>query len=117
MTNTELGDRVEAAIARLPGWKSLHPLVRQGSFDVESPTGVWVEVKACSEDAEWKMKPKAREVVEKLAHAERNGRKVGSIIAVVSRDLTARIWYRDELRAWRLPADGRGWTLVGEVTI
>lgn len=118
LSNTVLGDRVEAALVRLPGWKALHTTYRQGAFDVEGPDGVWYEVKACSVFAsEYKAKPKAHEIRSKMNALARASREGGMIIAVVDEKLRAWIYRRPGLGAFRLPSDGRGWEFVGRVKL
>jgi len=118
MTNTELGDRVEAALAKRAGWKALHSTYRQGSFDVEGPDGIWYEVKACSVYAsEYKAKPSAKDVREKLAYALGCDREPGTIIAVVDKKMRAWIYRRDGLGSFRLGDTGLGWTFVGKVKV
>lgn len=126
MTNTELGDRVEAALAARPGWKALVGKggsgYRQGAFDLEAPDGAWCELKACAFDAmEWKVKSKAREVMSKVRAAEDADRMPATLIAVVWDDLSAAVYRRDGLGCWRLPKAGvysgdvRGWTKVAQL--
>lgn len=108
LTNTELGDRVEAALAEKPGWKALvgksAGRARQGAFDLEAPDGAWCELKACSADAaEWKVKSKAREITNKLGAAHAAGRKPATLLAVVFDDLSCVVYRRDGLGCFRLP--------------
>jgi len=116
MTNTEMGDRVEAALAAI-GWKPLNGQYRQGAFDLEAPDGAWVEVKACSESAaEWKVKMKAREMAGKAAAAATAGKLPAIVIAVVRDDLTCDVYRRDGLGCFRLPKGGSPmWSLVAQL--
>jgi hypothetical protein len=119
MTMTALGDAVERAIADQLGWRDLSAErgIRQGAFDLETPEGELVEVKACSVEAsEYKAKPKASEVARKRAFAEAAGQSAATVIAVVE-GTSALIYKKSGLGAFRLPADARGWTFEGTVTI
>lgn len=122
LTATQLGDKVEAAIAGLKGWKALVGATagrtRQGAFDVQAPDGTWCEVKAVTVWArEYKVKPSAKDILEKLAWAAEHGRAAATVIAVVDADGTAWIYRRAGLGCFRLAANGMGWTYDGKVKI
>jgi hypothetical protein len=127
LTNTELGDRVEAALASQPGWKALvgksAGAARQGAFDIQAPDGAWCELKACAADAaEWKIKSKAREITSKVRAAAEADRQAASLIAIVFDDLSAVVFRREGLGCFRLAKStaltGKGptmWRLVANL--
>jgi hypothetical protein len=102
LTNTELGDAVEAAlVAQLGFARALEPGVRQGPIDVTLGEYA-VEVKAITREAcEYKAKPKKREVAEKLAAAEELGLDPALVIVVVDGD-TGWVYLRPGIGAYRL---------------
>jgi hypothetical protein len=113
MTNTELGDRVEAALVEQLGFESALDGRRQGAFDLRLGDRVF-EVKAVTvESSEFKMKPKRVEVERKLAAARRSGTTPASIIAVVDGKRVL-VYWRDGIGAFRLNAD---WHFAGTVAI
>jgi hypothetical protein len=125
MTNTELGDLVEAALARVLGWKPLvghgAGTVRQGAFDMIDERGVYVEVKACSVYAkEYKVKTGAHAQIAKMEKAAELGLQMGTVIVVVkrtSKGLKGSVYRRDSLGNFRLGDDGSAWEFVGKVKI
>lgn len=101
-TNTLVGDEIEELLAGT-GFRSITPVVngkkiRQNPLDVEwDHSGYAFEVKTCTTAAqEYKAKPKAREVEEKKAYAEKHDLKPGIIIAVADYDAGETHFY------WRL---------------
>ena len=113
MTNTELGDWVEATIAEHFGCVSLLDGVRQGAFDLQCGDRVF-EVKACTVQAsEYKMKPKKEEVSRKRAAAKRSRKIACSMIAVVDRG-TVYVYWREGIGAFRLTPD---WNYAGSVKV
>src|SRR3954451_1838788 len=89
ITNTELGDRVEAALATRLGWTplvgALAGTVRQGAFDLIDETGMYVEVKAVSvHAAEYKVKSGARANTRKTRMPNGKGIQGGAGTAEVS---------------------------------
>lgn len=122
MSNMELGDRVEHAIAEQLGWTplvgALAGKVRQGPFDLMDPKGRVCEVKACSVlAAEYKVKPSAHSIMAKVAAAEKLGVKPCTVLAVVEADGRAWVYRKNGLGSFRLPRDGAGWKFVGTVQI
>jgi len=122
MTNTELGDRVEGALAELPRWRALvgkkAGKARQGNFDVEAPDGMWCEVKAVTVFAgEYKVKPKAREVKRKEDGALAAGKRDGMVIVIVDEDGTCHVYRRPHVGAFRLGPLGLGWLYEGKTEI
>jgi hypothetical protein len=116
------GDKVEAAIVEQLGWKPLVGALagkqRQGAFDLEAPNGTWVELKAMTVFArEYKVKPTARDIVEKLAHAAKHNRTAATVAAVVDERGRAWLYWREGLGAFRLPSDGMNWEFIGKVKI
>jgi hypothetical protein len=126
ITNTELGDRVEAALAAKLGWT---PLVgpaagraRQGAFDLIDENGMYVEVKAVSVFAkEYKIKSGARANTRKTNFGNGHGVKFGTVMAIVEQrpngKLKAWLYRREGVGCFRLGADGLGWEFVGKVTV
>lgn len=126
MSNTELGDVVERALAVKLGWT---PLVgagagtgRQGPFDLIDENGMYVEVKACSVyAAEYKVKSDARATMRKANAMRALGVKGGTVLAVVERrrsgKLVAWVYRRDGVGCFRLGANGVGWEFVGKVKV
>lgn len=114
LTNTELGDRVERAIAeQLAVASALPDNRRQGAFDLEDGDLVF-EVKACTVEAtEFKMKPKKAEVERKLAAAKKRRATPASVIAVVDGS-RALVYWRLGIGAFRLTPD---WHFAGEVEL
>src|SRR5262245_29390498 len=122
MTNTELGDRVEGALADLPRWRALvgkkAGRARQGIFDLEAPDGSWVEVKACTVfAAEYKSKPSRASVGAKVDGALKAGRTPSTVIAIVEEDGTVHVYRRPGVGAFRLGPQGLGWLYEGKVQI
>lgn len=122
MTNTELGDRVEAALAEMPRWRALvgkkAKKARQGPFDTQAPDGMWCEVKAITVFAsEYKVKPKAREVTRKAGEALKAGKRDGVVICVVEEDGTTHVYRRPGVGAYRLGPLGLGWLYEGKTAI
>ena len=116
LTNTELGDAVEAAIIRglkvftsdLPEGK------RQGAFDLRVGDRVF-EVKSCTVQAtEYKAKPKKEEVTRKLKAARRRKLKPCTIIAVVD-GKRVHVYWREGLGAFRLTYAQGAWNYAGAV--
>lgn len=125
MTNTELGDLVEAALAKRWGWE---PLVgagagktRQGPFDLIDERGVYVEVKACSVYAkEYKVKSDARAVTRKGAAAAAMGVEFGTVMVIVERKggkLRGWVYRREGVGCFRLGANPVGWEFVGKLKV
>lgn len=126
ITNTELGDRVEAALALKLGWTplvgALAGTVRQGAFDLIDENGMYVEVKAVSvHAAEYKVKSGARANTRKTRMAEGHGWKAGTVMAIVeqkpSGKLKAWVYRRPGIGCFRLGPSGEGWAFVGKVTV
>lgn len=127
MTNTELGDLVEAALVRKFGWTPLVGAgagkVRQGPFDMVDDRGMYVEVKACSVyAAEYKVKPSAHAVEAKMKAASEMGVEAGTVIAIVDRDLKsgklkAWVYRRPGLGCYRLGTSGVNWEFVGKAKV
>src|SRR5262245_29139498 len=124
MTNTELGDRVEAALADSLGWTPLVGAgagkVRQGPFDMIDENGMYVEVKACSVYAkEYKIKSSAHALRSKMAAALEV--EVGSVIVVVERTkkmkLRGWVYRRSGLGCFRLGPSGEAWEFVNTIKI
>jgi hypothetical protein len=126
VTNTELGDRVEAALATKWGWTPLvGPLAgkaRQGTFDLIDEEGTYVEVKAVSvHAAEYKVKTGALANTRKTRFGHENGVRIGTVMAIVeqkpSGKLKAWVYRRNGIGCFRLGPNGAGWAFVGKVTV
>ncbi len=122
MSASRLGDLTEAAIVEQLGWTplvgALAGKARQGAFDLQAPDGTWIELKAVTVfAAEYKVKPTAQDVREKLAHAEKHDAPCATVIAVVAGNGKARLYRREGLGCFRLGAEGRDWDYVGKVKV
>ena len=123
LTNTELGDLVEAALVRRFGWKPLvgrlAGVARQGSFDMVDERDMLVEVKAVTVYAsEYKVKTGARANGRKVERALELGRASATVMAVVYRSprgkLKCAVYRRDGVGCFRLGPSGLGWDFVGK---
>jgi hypothetical protein len=126
MTNTELGDLVEAALVRELGWTPLVGAsagkVRQGPFDLIDENGAHVELKACSVYAsEYKVKPSMATMISKMEAAALKGVETATVIAIVDRTrkgkLKAWVYRRPGLGCFRLGMTGVNWEFVGKVKV
>jgi hypothetical protein len=122
LTNTRLGDLVEAALAAELGWQTLHPGQRQGPLDFQvdlDGTAYGVEVKSVSIGAaEFKAKMKAHERAEKLAECERLGLAPMTVIAVVDDHGGAAVFGAEGITCARLsPHSETSWRLLGTVQV
>ena len=100
LTNTELGDRVEASLTQL-GFQSALDGRRQGPFDV-TYGDLACEVKACTRQArEYKVKPKKAEVERKQQAATEAGLRPATVMVVVD-DEIGHVYWREGLGAFRL---------------
>lgn len=112
-TNTQLGDRVEAALIEQMGYADFHPGQRHGPFDVRSGQTVY-EVKAVTRaGTEYKTKLKACEVQGKLDHAHAQGLLAATMMVVVDGP-TGWVYAREGVGSWRL---GPKWAYVGQVEL
>ena len=113
LTNTELGDRVEAALIEQMSFKSALGGKRQGPIDVIAE-GYAFEVKAVTRQAqEYKCKPKKHEVAEKLAAAESMGLDPAMVMVVVDGS-EGWVYAREGIGAFRLTTK---WSHLGTVTL
>lgn len=102
MTNTALGDAVERALVEQRGLANLHPDKRQAPLDVRDGDRAF-EVKAVTTAAaEYKAKPKGREVESKRAEARRLGLRPAMMIVVVSADGVGRVYWKEGIGAYRV---------------
>jgi len=114
LTNTALGDLVEAAVVDQLGAESLLPEgKRQGPLDLR--LGEYgFEVKSCARTAkEYKAKPKKREAEEKRAAAIEHGLKPGTMIVVVD-EAVGYVYWREGIGAFRLTSE---WQFGGTVEL
>jgi hypothetical protein len=120
MTNTSLGDMAEQAVSQF-GLRSLLPEgKRQNPLDMEyDHSGYAFEVKACSVTAtEYKAKPKAKEVAEKVAYAKKHKLKPATMIAVVDvANGQIHAYWRPGIGAYKLTQSGENWHYMGTVSI
>jgi hypothetical protein len=119
-TNTELGDLAEAATAQLDCRSLLPPGKRQNPLDAKyDDTKYAFEIKAVTTEAtEYKAKPKAHEVKEKLAYARKNGYKPAMMIAVVDvKSKEVHCYWKEGIGAYRLTGPKQGWNYMGTVKI
>jgi len=122
VTNTELGDRVEAALVAQLGWSNLHPGSRWGRLDVTftlNGVAVGAEVKAVSvRAAEFKAKMKAGERLEKEQAAAQAGLAPATVIVVVMDDGLAQVWAANGITSARLtPGSDTAWFYQGTVQL
>lgn len=118
LSNTELGKRVEHALAEHLGFTLTHPDRNTGPFDLACGDNVF-EVKAVTRGAgEYKAKPKSHEVQAKRAAADKAGVKPHIMIAVVDADSeTVSAYSKPGLGAFRLTAPKNGWRYHGTVPV
>lgn len=116
---SDLGKAVERALARSLDFEPANELTgRVGPFDLIDGHDAF-EVKAVTrESTEYKCKPKAHEVTEKLAYAAAHGLRPHVLIAVVDGDRVY-AYAKEGVRAYRLTANGyqRGWVYLGTTTL
>jgi hypothetical protein len=116
ITNTALGDKVEAALQKTMGFENAHPGSRKGKFDLLW-NGHAYEVKAVSRSAtEYKAKPKAHEIAEKRDFALEN--KLQPHIMIVVYDPEKRrlfVYSKPGVGAYRLTTPKAGWQFHGSI--
>lgn len=124
-TNTEIGDLAEAASKQLglesllPPGKRQNPLDRKW-VDPRDPGNIWgFEIKACTTAAtEYKCKPKAHEVREKLAYAKKEGLKPATMIMVLDpAKKAAYAYWQPGIGAFRLGGSQGSWRYLGQVRL
>jgi hypothetical protein len=122
LTNTALGDAVEAALVEQLDWSPLHEGSRWGRLDVAFTLRgrkVGAEVKAVSVHArEFKAKMKASERLEKLDEAQRLRLDPATVIVVVMDDGYGLVWAAEGIVSARLSAGSdTAWFYQGKVKV
>jgi hypothetical protein len=116
---SDLGIAVERALARALGWEPANAAHgRVGPFDLLDGRDAYEVKSVTRESTEYKCKPKAGEVDEKLAYAHRYGLRPHVLIAVVDGEVVY-AYAREGVRAYRLTPDGyrKGWVFLGVTTL
>jgi SPP1 gp7 family putative phage head morphogenesis protein len=119
ITNTELGDAVEAALVAHMGMHYEHPTTdRRGPLDVTIGKDSY-EVKSAVEEAtEYKAKPRAAEVARKIAYAKQQGLVPHTMVVVYSEhERKIYVYSKEGIGAYRLTSPENGWSFHGTVPL